>query len=152
MRLLLLLAVASATAAVPRVKRQLGSESGFWWLKLEKMVEAENRSNTESLRTGNNGINGDGVSPATPIDEVNDRTDTTISPVNLFSNSENNFNSETGVAVVEPKIAGCSGKGTTCVPYYQCAEGKVITDGTGLIDIRWVDAISSHKFILSSNL
>ena len=26
--------------------------------------------------------------------------------------------------------------GYSCVPYYQCSNGSIITDGTGLIDIR----------------
>lgn len=35
----------------------------------------------------------------------------------------------------EPQVY-CNNKRDVCVPYYLCRDGIVITDGSGLIDIR----------------
>ncbi|CAB0005829.1 unnamed protein product [Nesidiocoris tenuis] len=51
-----------------------------------------------------------------------------------------NFTSDTDRADSCCKImfcAGLGGDGCTCVPYYLCANDSIITDGTGLIDIRF---------------
>ena len=54
---------------------------------------------------------------------------------------EENENLETHVNVeVDATFENCAdyteGFGYECVPYYQCSNGTIITDGTGLIDIR----------------
>jgi hypothetical protein len=39
-------------------------------------------------------------------------------------------------AFIEGDCSVFSSQGYSCVPYYQCTNGSIITDGTGLIDVR----------------
>ena len=53
-----------------------------------------------------------------------------------FSTSISRARRQTEKGFIEKSDYQCNCAGCTCVPYYQCLDGNIITDGTGLIDIR----------------
>ena len=52
----------------------------------------------------------------------------------------------------EPECSSYARLGYECVPYYQCREGNIITDGAGLIDIRFGATPAQDSAILDPSV
>jgi hypothetical protein len=62
---------------------------------------------------------------------------TSYNPFNEANSTDENI--DQAIVAVDTAFENCeeySGFGFECVPYYQCHNGSIITDGKGLIDIR----------------
>ena len=49
------------------------------------------------------------------------------------------INNLSDLAALFDDASGGTAEDCECVPYYQCKEGNIITDGEGIIDIRWLN-------------
>lgn len=112
------LLVGSVGGSPSRVRRQ---NEGFWWLTPQPSAEGT----TPSYSSGPTPSYSSGPTPSYssgPPSLVSSGTPLDLAELAALFES----------AASSASIAGeCE-----CVPYYQCVDGSIITDGTGIIDIR----------------
>ncbi|KAL7639535.1 UNVERIFIED_CONTAM: hypothetical protein RMT77_010036 [Armadillidium vulgare] len=146
-RSIIIICLSLSVLSASKTKRQTENEVGEttpWWDGLEETPDSPVTENAESATRILNPEPGKEdvvIEPALP---------TTGASIIFNSHSGTKSDADFGTGnfsdTILPRISSCNGPGTICVPYYQCENGKVITDGNGLIDIRvGEDVITTHS-------
>lgn len=124
--LIVLVAVLVAASATPRERRQAGDPGCFWWLSDCGGDVTVGSQNSGDVTVGSQ--TGQGSTGTTVTNQPTDETRIVNVP-------------PTSNVVKETPHTPCNNNLGECVPYYLCDEGNIITDGAGLIDIRYCKSL-----------